>query len=190
MDYFWVRQDKRYIFTPEITNVRDIVLKRGDVAIENDKKIADVNVALASPQRKTDFVDILDSQLFLIRDRVKEVLEMYEPAMIFKMVCILSNFTGEYGNYYMPICQKVDCLSGKSVTTPDKSQVKQLVLNSNKIKSQSIFQVAGVKTDVMVIRLDVLESLLRRKITAFQFDQIEMEANESGRGIIYGWGNQ
>lgn len=176
MDYFRISQDKRYLHAPVIMNVRDIVLKREFVSKEFEKRIADVNIAFASPEKTTDFVDILDSQLFLVCDRVKEVFKMYEPAMIFKMVCILANLTGEYGNYYMPIFQKLDCLSNQSIITPDKSQVKRLILKSDKVKSQSMFQVAGLMTDVTVIRLDVLESLLRRKIIEFHYTQVEMEA--------------
>lgn len=174
MDYFWIMQDKRYLNTPVISNIQDIVFKRRDVIIENEKKIPSINVAFAKPQRSIEFIDILDSQLFLIRDRVKEVFAMYEPAMIFKTVCILANFTGEYANYYMPISPKIDCLSEKSMITIDRCQVKKLVLNSTKICSQSIFRVSKLETDVMIIRLDVMESLLRRKIMDFQFKKIEL----------------
>lgn len=177
MDYFWIRQDKRYLNTPIIVNVRDIVLKRGDVTIENEKKIANINVAFARPQKNIDFVDILDIQLFLVHERVKEIFEMYEPSMIFKVVCILANITGEYGNYYMPFIPKLDCLIEKNNNALNRSQIKELALNSRHIGSQSIFQVAGLQSEVIVIRLDVLESLLRRQISDFQFDQIEMIDN-------------
>lgn len=177
MDYFRISQDKRYLHAPVIMNVRNIVLKREFVTKEYEKRISDVNIAFASPEKTTDFVDILDSQLFLVGERVKEVIKMYEPAMIFKMVCILANLTGEYGNYYLPIFQKIDCLSEQSIITPDKSQVKRLILKPDKVKDRSMFQVAGLMTDVTVIRLDVLESLLRRKIFDFQYTKVEMEAD-------------
>lgn len=177
MDYFWIRQDKRYLHTPVITNLQDIVRRRKDVTIENEKEIAEVNVAFAEPQREMDFVDILDTQLFLVSERVKEVLKMYEPSILFKTVCILDNSLGKYGNYYLPVFPKIDCLSEESVITLDKSQVKRLVLDYERVECQSMFQVAGLQTDVTVIRLDVIESLLRREIKDFQFEKIEMRAD-------------
>lgn len=154
-----------------------IVLRRKDITIENEKKIAGIHVAFARPQQVIEFADILDTQLFLIRDRVKAVFEMYEPAMIFKTVCILANLTREYASYYIPICPQIDCLSEKSMITLDKSQVKRLVLDYKEVESQSIFQVAGLQTDVTIIRLDVMESLLRTQITEFQFEKIETITN-------------
>lgn len=59
MDYFWIRQDKRYLHAPVITNVHDIVLRRKDITIENEKKIADIHVAFARPQKVTEFADII-----------------------------------------------------------------------------------------------------------------------------------
>lgn len=177
MNFFWIRQDKRYLHTPVITNLQDIVQRRKDVLIEKEKEIADVNVAFAGSQRVMDFVDILDTQLFLVSERVKEVLKMYEPSLLFKTVCILDNTSGGYGNYHLPVFPKIDCLSKESVITLDKSQVKKLVLKYESVKHQSMFQVAGLQTDVTVIRLDVIESLLRREIENFQFEQIEMRSD-------------
>jgi len=179
MDYFWIRQDRRYLHAPKLSNARDIVRRREDVTIENERMIADVSVAFVSSQETIDFVDILDTQFFLVSDRVKDVLRMYEPSLKFKMICVLDNLAGEYSNYHMPIFSPVDCLSEKSIISPDKSEVKKLVLDAQKMDFQTIFKVAGLRTDVVLVRLDVIESLLRRKIRDFQFERVKVDTDEN-----------
>ena len=174
MDYFWIRQDKRHIYGPMITNLRDIVWKREEITAGNGKSIPDISLGFIQDQKEIDFVDILDSQVFLISEGMKEVFELYEPALKVKTVCMLDNLHGRYANYYIPLLAKINCLSRHSLLTPDRSQVKKLVLNAKAQYPYSVFQVAGVGSDVVVARLDVMESLLRRKITDFCYTLVEL----------------
>ncbi len=162
MDYFRIRQDREYNHAPVITNLGDIVRRRLDVSIKNSSRIRDVNVAMARRCDKIDFPDILDEQLFLVSESVKTVFQMYEPGMIFKEVCI------------MPLFQEILCISDKSIITPDRSQVKRMVIKppSDMI---SIFKAEPLITDVVIIRLDVAESLLRRKIRKFTLERIGVD---------------
>lgn len=182
MDYFWIRQDRRYLHAPVFINAGDIVGNREDITIENEKMIADASVAFVRSPEAIDFVDILDTQFFLVSDRVKEVLKMFEPSLKFKMVCILDNLAGGYANYHLPIFPQADCLSEKSIILPDKTRVKRLVLDERKLGCRTMLKVAGLRVDVILIRLDVMESLLRRKIRTFEFERVEMEMDETGGG--------
>ena len=69
---------------------------------------------------------------------------------------------------------EVDCLSENSQVSPDKSHVKKLCLQHN-FDSASIFKVAGLMTDVVMIRLDVAESLMRRGIYKYVLEPVEIE---------------
>lgn len=175
MKYFRVRQDERYLRTPVISNIGNIITRRKDVSIKNASKIKNVNVAFSNVQHPVDFIDILDKQLFLISNDIKKVFSMYEPSMIFKEVCILNNATDEYGRYALPLFKEIDCLSREhSIISPDRSYVKKIVL-SHTSEKPSIFKVGGLMTDIVVVRLDVAESLLRRGIRKFTLEELEME---------------
>ena len=86
----------------------------------------------------------------------------------------MNNQTEEYARYFMPLFQEILCISDKSIITPDRSQVKRMVIKppSDMI---SIFKVEPLITDVVIIRLDVAESLLRRKIRKFTFEMIGVD---------------
>ena len=172
MDYFRISQDKRYLHTPVITNLNEIILRRADTSIDNASKIPNINVGFARPEDHIDFIDVLDTQMFMVLDRVKDVFRMYEPGMAFKAVCILNNKTGAYGNYHIPVLPEIDCLSSESEVSTDKSNRKRLLLKREIPNEHVIFKVKGLLTDVVVIRLDVAESLLRRKIMKYNLDRI------------------
>ena len=46
MDYFGIRQCRRYLHASKLINARDIVRRREDVTIENDRMIANVSVSI------------------------------------------------------------------------------------------------------------------------------------------------
>lgn len=181
MEYFRIKQDKRYCHAPVITNIRDITQRRLDISIRNAKRIADVNVAFSNLTDKVDFLDILDTQLFLISHGVKTVFFMYEPAIMLKHVCILNNETDEYGRYFLPLFPEVDCISESSLLTPDKSQVKKLILKKPP-KQYSVFKASGILTDIVIVRVDVAESLLRRGIRKFVLEPLEVEETDEWTG--------
>lgn len=174
MEYFRIRQDSRYLHTPVITNSGDVVKQRKQVCLRNAKQIPDVNVLFSDAPYSLDFIDVLDKQFFLVSMEMKKVFQMYEPGMIFKNVCILNNHMNEYHEYVLPLFYEMDCLSENSQVSPDKSHVKKLCLQHN-FDSASIFKVAGLMTDVVMIRLDVAESLMRRGIYKYVLEPVEIE---------------
>lgn len=173
MDYFRIRQDKQYLNAPNITNVRDIVIRRKDVSIQNASKIEDVSVGFSNIRNPVDFIDVLDSQLFLVSNEVKKIFAIYEPAMIFKEICVVNGLTDEYGRYFLPLFPELNCLSEESVVSPDRSCVKRLVMCRPQ-SNFSIFKAAGLMTDVVMIRLDVAESLLRRGINKLTMERVKI----------------
>lgn len=174
MEYFRIRQDSRYLFTPVFSNPGEVMQRRKSVSLENADRIQDVSVLFADSPHLLDFPDILDRQFFLVSMEAKKVFAMYEPSMIFKNVCILNNERDEYGQYALPLFRELDCLAEGSEVSPDRTYIKRL-----RIRQQggldSIFKVAGLMTDAVIIRLDVAESLLRRGIRRFALERVEVE---------------
>ncbi len=175
MEYFRLSQDKRYLHTPIISNLRDIVQRRADTSYMNASKISDINVGFAKPDNKLDFVDILDDQIYLVSDEIKLVFKIYEPGIEFKAVCILDNVNGLYRSYHIPILREIDCLSPKSIVSPDRTSVKELVLIKDIPQEAAIFKAGGLLTDIVIIRLDVVESILRRKYIKFNLKRLTID---------------
>lgn len=171
MDYFWIKEDRRYLNTPTILGLDQIIARRSTMDPDKADRILDVNVAYAKSESPLDYPDVLNQQIFLINDKLKKVFSIYDKRIKYKTFCILNNLCYEYNTYYAPILEKVDCVAVESVISPDKNYIKNLILKDKKIGNRSIFKVDGL-TDVVILRLDVLESILRRGKPAFDIVKI------------------
>ncbi len=153
MEYFWIRQDSRYLHIPMIQGFYQN-MRRQDFTIDRAHRIPDRNIAFCDTDQEWDCIDILDRQGFLVSEMVRHVFLMYEERINYKFFCCLNNRTGEYINYYAPIIPQLDCLA-------EKRTVK---LEKGKIGDSGIFRVKNTEKEMVVIRLDVAESLLRRRV--------------------------
>lgn len=180
MEYFRLSQDRRYSSNiPNIQNFLKIGM-RLDFTMKNHHKIKAVNTVIASAPEPLDYIDILDMQVFLVGKELKKVFLLYDPSMQFKMFCLLNQKVkeGETGEYYAPIFREIDCVSPKSTHNRDKSHFEKMVLFERKISHFPIFRVGNVKMEAVIVRLDVMESLMRRKLRGMKFEQVEVDEDE------------
>lgn len=174
MDYFILTQDKRYRRVPTLHGLNQPVMHR-DLKPGSAYKIADVGVYFSNSEYPQDYIDIMDHQLFMVSRDMKKVFQMYDPSMRFKLFCVLNRKTNEMGEYYAPIFREIDCVSENSQFNLDKSFIKHLVLHRSMIGEQSIFRVSGLRKETVIIRLDVAESLLRRKLRGISLNRVGLE---------------
>lgn len=167
MDYFWIRQDHSYVHTPVIKGFYE-KMQRKDFTVESAFKIPERNVVFCDSEEKQDFIDILDGQLFLVSKTVRHVFQMYEKSMSYKFFCFLNNITGEYANYYAPIIPTIDCLAERTSGQKDDTKIK-----AEAIGTSSIFRVKNKEKEVIVVRLDAAESLLRRNLRGVELIRLE-----------------
>ncbi len=166
MDYFWIRQDKRYRQFPEIQGFYTTFMRKYFVE-DNASRIPDKNVVYTNSAVALDYVDILDSQMFAVSQAVRDVFWIYEHSMEFKHFCFLNNELNVYKRYFVPVLKLVTCFKKYNKNVP--------VLIKEKLEDNSIFRVQNADKEMVIIRLDVAESLLRRGIKNFDLLKTELE---------------
>lgn len=174
MEYFRLFQDQRYLHYPEIDNFYKRY-RREYFSVASGNKIDDINVVFTPSTKNLDYIDLLDKQVILISSAVKDVFSLYDCSIFYKTFHLLNNLTGLSGLYYAPIIQEIKCLSEKSVCNLNRSVIKNIVLDFNSLKKASIFKIADINTDVLIVRLDVVESLLRRKVKGTIFEKVNLD---------------
>ena len=174
MDYFLLKQDERYKNIPYLTNVfRQINVN--DLNLFDCHKISDILVFNLRDERNSNFLDILDNQIYLISKKMKKVLEMFNADILFKDVALLDHYNKRQGNYSLPIFKEINALSDKSEFNMNKTIVKKIVLDSKKIKGEKIFKLAESSKTLVVVRLDVAEFLLRRNFKGIKLERLEID---------------
>lgn len=174
MDYFLLKQDERYKNTPSIMDVFNKIDVR-NINLLNSHKLEDMIIFNVKCDEETSFLDILDTQLFLISEDMKKIIEKYSPEIIFKIIPLIDLPHERQENYYLPIFEEVDCLSEKSELNLNKTVVKKIILDKEKIKGKKIFKIKESSKALIVIRLDVAESLLRREFIGICLEKLDIE---------------
>lgn len=174
MDYFILEQDKRYINTPFILNLGKTIDKR-KINRENSSDIKDIMVLFVDGKRKIEYTDILDRQLFLITEEIMELFSKYEPETIFKTISLIDVEREHQEIYYLPIFEEVDCISPNSEFNMDKSIIRKLIIEKDKIGDRKIFKLAHKEKTTILVRLDAAESLLRRNVKGIKLTRVKGE---------------
>lgn len=165
MDYFLVKADDHIGNRVKLTGVEE-------------KPTAQVCVQNFSD--KICYVDYLEGKTLIVSEKLKRILELYEPDLEWYLTAITDPKLGEQKNYYQTDqVPAVDCLDGKTRFT-DSGRVRHLVLNKARINRRSFFDVRTVKEQFLIIRLDVAESLLRRNLYGLELKRVDCVWEEQG----------
>lgn len=174
MDYFLLKQDERYKNTPHLSNVfKKINIK--DLNLFDCNKISNILVFSVQNERNTTFLDVLDNQIYLISKEMKKILDKFNADILFKDVALLDHYNKRQGNYSLPIFKEINALSDRSEFNMNKTIVKKIVLDSQKIKGEKIFKLAESSKTLVVVRLDVAEFLLRRNFKGIKLERLEID---------------
>ncbi|AOR23487.1 imm11 family protein [Clostridium taeniosporum] len=174
MDYFLLKQDKRYSNTPQILNLfkkfntKDLNLVKAD-------NIEDNNILYVKSAQGIEYLDILNIPIFLVSEELQRILSKYNSNIVFKMVALTDYKNLEQYIYYLPIFEEVQALNEESEFNLNKTIVKKIVLDENKIKNKKIFKIKESDKTLIVVRLDVAESLLRRDFKGILLERLEVK---------------
>ncbi|MMZ58592.1 hypothetical protein D1872_205790 [compost metagenome] len=174
MEYFILEQDERYTNIPVLQHVRQKI----DVRHMNRLRahhLADTTIFQVKASVDSDYLDLLSTQLFLVTERLKSLMEMYEPESMFKLIPLMDIQNAKQTLYYLPIFDEIDALSPNSEFNLDHSVIKKLVLQRDRIGSRRIFRVKESEKPLIIIRLDVAESILRRDLVGIRLKRVLVE---------------
>ncbi|RKJ49537.1 hypothetical protein D7X25_19545 [bacterium 1XD42-8] len=173
MKYFLIGTDERNKNPYNVNKNRAIDIRL--LTRKTAHQIPFWNVVKMDFPREGFFPDIISSPCTFLDKICMEVVSMYEPDIPFKVVKIMDKKEGVNRTYFLPILEEVDCMSDKTQFHVMGKRVIHLVLNKEKIGQKAVFKVKGWDARGMVVRLDVAESIIRRKARGIMLEEIELE---------------
>lgn len=174
MDYFLLKQDEWYTDTPLLYDVMKKVDIR-DVNREEEHRIPDTVIFYVKAKADSSYTDLLDGQLYLISERLKSVVEKYDPDVVFKFLPLIDKENKRQENYFLPIFEDVEALSPNSLFNVNKTVIKKIVLDGKKIEGKRIFRIKESIKPLVVVRLDAAESILRRNFMGIKLQRLIVE---------------
>lgn len=173
MKYFLLREDERITQRPHLINVHERLDIR-DICEERAYKLPRRELVLVRGKNGTIFTDIISKPLFLVSEKVKEVIFMYEPRTRIKELILLDKEDALAETYYLPIFQEVDCLGEGTEYNSTHTALKRIVLDKEKVRSKPIFRIAGVESQYVIGNLEIVESILKRGCFGINLTEVEI----------------
>jgi len=152
MKYYRLCQDRRIPYSVLLTNLNNIggyyESKGGNLSLLDKTIVSFVN---SSPINF--YPDILDRQIFMIKDAVKEVFDLFMPELEYKHCCLLDNPNNRHELYFIPVLDLVD-------------------MSKNSTKGTHIFRLKDTREIEVIISLEVVEAILRRKSAGIRISPV------------------
>lgn len=129
------------------------------------------------PMRIVDemlYPDVISAPFYMISKECTEVIELYSVNTEYKAIILFHEKSGENVVYYAPIFEEIGEMEEECEYNKVHSKLKKIVLNQAAIGERSIFRIAGFDTSYIVVRLDLMESLLRRGIRGIKLTEVEV----------------
>lgn len=171
MRYFLITENRNIIHKPHILNWNEKLDVR-DIHPETAYRLPERELVFIRSSVETMFTDVISLPIFLISEKIKNVVKMYEPRVAMKELVLLDKVYGKAERYFIPLFEEIDCLGEGSIFNLNRSEVKKFVLDHKKIGESSIFRIAGVEKQYIVGNLDIVESILKRESFGMQLTEL------------------
>ncbi|NEU28896.1 hypothetical protein [Paenibacillus ottowii] len=174
MDYFLLKQDVRYTNVPALLKVRETIdpWKLYDLRPEDIVKPLMFHV---KADAESIFIDYLEGPIPLFSDALKRLIQAYMPELPLKLTILTQIEQKIQKNYYIPFIAQLKAVHPESEWNVNQNVIRNLVLHADAIRGHKIFRVQESAAPLIVVRLDVAESILRRDFTGISLEQVRVK---------------
>ena len=123
---------------------------------------------------ETLYADVLTRPIFMVTKGVAEVMSYYDTFIEYKIAALFALEDGVGKIYFIPILDQIDCLAEGTEFNRDRSVINRAVIDPEMTMGKAFFKLAGVKNTYVVVRLDFVESLLRRRAVGLKLEEISL----------------
>jgi hypothetical protein len=171
MRYYLVEQEKKELQTPVL---RDWFkrITGGNKRSPDVEGLKKRELFCVDAGKNTVYPPMLLFPFVMLEKEWKECLNLYEPNMEFREIILLDQKRKETHSYFRPVLEKIDCLAESSVYSFGHAELSKIVLEESKIPDKVLFGIKGSQTDYYVMRLDALESFLRRGLYGIRIKEL------------------
>lgn len=171
MEYFKLLQDKNYSNGPKIVNWYGKINTQ-EICYGNAHKFPERMLFHVESDKEMCFTEVVLQPFLLVDSECKKMFQLYEPKTPFRNVVLLDAKYKRMNLYQMPFLKKVELVEKKMLAEGEALIVK---MPEKELVRKSIFQIVDKEKTVTIIRLDLLESILRRKANGFKIEPVKVK---------------
>lgn len=173
MRFFTMEQDKTL---PDMIRFRDFdICGPRHIFYKEDAQDMDESTMMYLTKDSGEAApDFIQSPVYMVADKVKKVLDLYEDDMVFKTVTVADKERETIRVYHHLLLERLEVFSDRTEFYSNGS-VRRLVLDPKKIGEHKVFLLNDKRFPNPFISLEVVESLLRRNVMGIVFKETEVE---------------
>lgn len=111
---------------------------------------------LVEAHQQMVFTDVITFPCFLVSEKVKEILQIYDPTMSYARMVLYEENRQISKTYYYPFLEELE------EDIQDDTSMKQFAAEPKENRIELIFKMRAKNRTKVILRLDLLESILRR----------------------------
>lgn len=115
------------------------------------------------------FPDVIAKPFLLLSRPAMEVTALYDSTIPFLFFVLFDTEKGECSSYFCPVLEDEDCL----VKMPGLRQ-REIILDRQKMRGIPLFRVRNGPDSHTIIRMDLAESVMERKIVGLELEEVCM----------------
>ena len=173
MKYFIAEQEASYFHVPRPVNWFGKIAP-DKVHKDTHQDMPNYTALPIEADEQVEFLDVIFHPVFAVSDQVQQVLKLYEPNMVWKELMLYDKKNKLVQLYHVPMLWDMACLTDKSKENLGKGQCADIQINQLGLRDKSIFLLASVQKRYVVMRLDLVESLLRRNVTGLHLIELDV----------------
>lgn len=155
MDYFILSQDRR---------VKNFIDNSDLKSLKNMNILADRITPISIPvnnEKDNEYGDFINGDTVIVSEKLKVLLEKYDENIFFRPIVFQDVNKRKQSLYWIAVFEELDCLSKESEFNKNGT-IKKLVINKELANGYRIFTLKGTMEKLIIITLDLAESILRR----------------------------
>lgn len=165
MKYYAISVDKHYV-PPAPLGWYGII----DQTTMKQKKASQMSKYLGfmiEKHMQTVFTDIIASPCFMVSKKVKKVMEQYDPSVKFVRIIFFDRENKKSMTYYIPFINTI-------IPSANKDTTNEIVVEKEGIKDYTVFRIVKTEKTYVVMRMDLVESILRRGAIGIGIKEIQV----------------
>ena len=174
MRYFSIYADKRHI-QPHILNrellIRPHIQQQELIYKELDQR----NHLKVELEQEVEFMDIVNSPIFMVTKEFANLIRIYRPAIKFKYMVLFDEKNRRTASYQIPSLQVIDCLHKNSELSRDGNTITKGILRGEKTENAPIFRLKGSRGSYIMANLAFVESAFRREVRGMGIEEFVVQ---------------
>lgn len=124
---------------------------------------------LVEAHQQMVFTDVITFPCFLISEKVKEILQKYDSSISYMRVIFYDQAKGKSKAYYLPFLEEIE-----ADRKENGDSTQRAVSGLKGLRNRAIFKLRENNQTKIIIRLDLLESILRRETLGIGVKEISI----------------